>query len=115
MLTSRTSTDTVPLLSCSAVTGSLHLAAILSQCLSLSSSSRYQSKTAKELLDTILSIQPKDSSGGGGETREAVVSRQAADMLEKLPPSYVPHEVLTQTVVLTVVCACGVAACKGTK
>ena len=56
---------------------------------------RYQSKTAKELLDTILSIQPKDSSGGGGETREAVVSRQAADMLEKLPPAYAPHEVKT--------------------
>jgi dynein heavy chain len=53
----------------------------------------YQSKTAKELLDTILSIQPKDSSGGGGETRESVVSRQAADMLEKLPPGYIPHEV----------------------
>ena len=61
--------------------------------LGLSTLSRYQSKTAKELLDTILNIQPKDSSGGGGETREAVVSRQAADMLEKLPPSYVPHEV----------------------
>ena len=54
---------------------------------------RYQGKTAKELLDTILNIQPKDSSGGGGETRESVVSRQAAEMLEKLPPDYIPHEV----------------------
>ncbi|XP_078543788.1 dynein axonemal heavy chain 5 [Lissotriton helveticus] len=53
----------------------------------------YQSKLAKDVLDTILSIQPKDSSSGGVETREAVVARLADDMLEKLPPDYIPFEV----------------------
>ena len=53
----------------------------------------YQSNTAKDVLDTIMSIQPKDSGGGSGETRESVVTRQADDMLEKLPNDYVPHEV----------------------
>ncbi|XP_071468921.1 dynein axonemal heavy chain 5 [Marmota flaviventris] len=53
----------------------------------------YQSKLAKDVLDTILSIQPKDSSGGGDETRETVVARLADDMLEKLPPDYSPFEV----------------------
>ena len=48
---------------------------------------------AKEVLDTIMSIQPKDSSGGSGETRESRVFRIATDMLEKLPDDYVPHEV----------------------
>ena len=50
---------------------------------------------AKEVLDTILSIQPKDSGGTDGDTRETVVYRQAEEMLEKLPPSYPPYEVIT--------------------
>ena len=54
---------------------------------------RYQSNVAKNCLDTILSIQPKDSSSGGGETRESYVYRLADDMLEKLPANYVNHEV----------------------
>lgn len=63
----------------------------------------YQSKLAKDVLDTILSIQPKDSSSGGGETREALVYRLANDMLEKLPADYAPYAVtLTSVAVLSV-------------
>lgn len=53
----------------------------------------YQTNTAKTVLDTILNIQPKESSGGTGETRESVVYRIAQDMLDKLPQDYIPHEV----------------------
>ena len=59
---------------------------------------RYQSNTAKQCLDTILEIQPKDSSSGGGETRETIVRRQAGEMLEKLPGDYIPHEVRHRSV-----------------
>lgn len=54
---------------------------------------RYQTNTSAEVLDTITNIQPKESGGGSGVTREAVVYNMAEDMLEKLPPNYVPHEV----------------------
>ncbi|EMP33916.1 Dynein heavy chain 8, axonemal [Chelonia mydas] len=56
----------------------------------------YQTNMANETLSTIVSIQPKDSSSGGGETREAMVQRLADEMLEKLPPDYIPHEVKAQ-------------------
>ena len=49
---------------------------------------------ATSVLETIMSIQPKDSGGGSGETRESVVYRLAGDMLGKLPPDYIPHEVI---------------------
>ena len=53
----------------------------------------YQSNLAREVLDAIMSIQPKDSGGGSGETRETVVYRHADEMLKKLPEDYIPHEV----------------------
>ena len=40
-----------------------------------------------------MNIQPKDSGGGSGETRESIVMKQAQDMLSRLPEDYVPHEV----------------------
>lgn len=53
----------------------------------------YQTNTAKDILDMIVNIQPKDGGGGGGETREAVVYKQSDDMLSRLPDDYLPHEV----------------------
>ncbi|XP_037394017.1 dynein heavy chain 8, axonemal [Pygocentrus nattereri] len=58
----------------------------------------YQSNTSAEVLDTITNIQPKESGGGAGETRESIVYRLAQDMLDKLPPNYVPHEVKARLV-----------------
>lgn len=48
---------------------------------------------ANESLGTIVSIQPKESSGGGGETRESVVRKMADEMLNKLPNDFLPFEV----------------------
>ena len=54
----------------------------------------YQINTAKGILDQILNVQPKESTGAkAGDTREAVVGRIAEDMLKKLPRDYIPHEV----------------------
>ena len=47
-----------------------------------------------EMLSTIVSIQPKDSVGSGGETRESAVYNLADYMLSKLPADYVQHEVI---------------------
>ncbi|XP_070190341.1 dynein axonemal heavy chain 5-like isoform X2 [Littorina saxatilis] len=53
----------------------------------------YQTNTANRMLATIVNIQPKESGGGSGETRETIVYRLADDMLEKLPEDYIPFEV----------------------
>ncbi|KAM4835098.1 dynein axonemal heavy chain 8 [Thomomys bottae] len=58
----------------------------------------YQSNTASDVLETITNIQPKESGGGVGETREAIVYRLSEDMLSKLPPDYIPHEVKARLV-----------------
>ncbi|KAJ8919734.1 hypothetical protein NQ315_006262 [Exocentrus adspersus] len=53
----------------------------------------YQTNTTTAMFDQMLAIQPKESGGGGGESRETVVGRQASDMLSKLPKDYDPFEV----------------------
>ncbi|CAL4125581.1 unnamed protein product, partial [Meganyctiphanes norvegica] len=54
----------------------------------------YQINTAKSILDTILSMQPKEGGGqSGGQSRESVVSCLATDMMNKVPPDYIQHEV----------------------
>ncbi|XP_075145766.1 dynein axonemal heavy chain 1 [Haematobia irritans] len=53
----------------------------------------YQINSAKGILDTILSVQPKEGGGGGGETRESIVYQLAEDMLRKLPAQYNDYEV----------------------
>lgn len=53
----------------------------------------YQSTMAREVLGTIVDIQPKDSSAGAGESRETVVQRMCNEFLEKLPADFVAHEV----------------------
>ena len=52
-----------------------------------------QTNFANIALETIVSVQPKESSGGAGETRESVVFKQADEMLEKLPENFLPHKV----------------------
>lgn len=54
---------------------------------------RYQINTAKGILDTILSVQPKEGGVQGGESRESVVYKLAEDMLQKLPKPYNNYEV----------------------
>jgi dynein heavy chain, axonemal len=73
----RNSIDTLPLIDTPDVFG-LHPNADIS-C---------QTKVSQSMLDTIMSIQPKDSNAGGGETREDAVKRMANDLLSKLPESF---------------------------
>merc|ERR1719219_1150301 len=48
----------------------------------------------QRMLDTILAIQPKESSGsGGGISREDSVKEQAQQMLEKLPEKLADYKV----------------------
>lgn len=54
---------------------------------------RYQTNTTETVLNTILSVQPKEAGVGGGESREVIVARQVKEMLKKLPSAYDPHEV----------------------
>ncbi|EFN74803.1 Dynein heavy chain 8, axonemal [Camponotus floridanus] len=48
----------------------------------------YQSNTTQTVLDTIISVQPKEAGAVGAESREVVVTRQAKEMLDKVPALY---------------------------
>ncbi|XP_063774922.1 dynein axonemal heavy chain 8 [Pseudophryne corroboree] len=54
-----------------------------------------QNNMAAEVLDTIARVQPTES-GRVGERHEAAVYQILQDMLDKLPPDYIPHEVEAQ-------------------
>ena len=51
----------------------------------------------QEVLDTIIEIQPKDAGGGGGESRESVVTRMCDDMLKKMPEDFNAFKVKGET------------------
>ncbi|KAG5338491.1 DYH8 protein, partial [Acromyrmex heyeri] len=53
----------------------------------------YQSNTTQIVLDTIISVQPKEAGAVGVESREVVVARHAKEMLEKVPQLYDMFEV----------------------
>ncbi|XP_037951167.1 dynein heavy chain 8, axonemal [Teleopsis dalmanni] len=53
----------------------------------------YQTNTTRSILDTVLSIQPKESSAGTGETREDKVARSVKEMQSKMPMPYDLFEV----------------------
>lgn len=46
------------------------------------------------MIDTIIQTRPKDSSVGGGKTREEVVQDQSKEYLQKIPADYNMLEVL---------------------
>jgi dynein heavy chain len=53
----------------------------------------YRTLQSRDVLFTILDVQPKDSSGTGGETREEQVVKIADDFLSKLPADFNQDEV----------------------
>ncbi len=45
------------------------------------------------MINTLMETRPKDSSGGGGKSREEIVQEKAKDILTKLPQDYNINEV----------------------
>ena len=56
----------------------------------------FRTAQTTEVLSTILDISPKDSGGGGGESREDIVLRTVDELEGKLPPDYKGEEVKVQ-------------------
>ena len=55
----------------------------------------FRASQTKQVLGTILDIQPKEGGGGGGLTREEVVLNMVNDLQAKLPPDYKADDVRT--------------------
>jgi dynein heavy chain len=48
----------------------------------------FRLKESLEMINTLLETRPKDSSGGGGKTREETVMEKSVEILQKLPENY---------------------------
>lgn len=44
-----------------------------------------------DMVFTIMETRPKETSGGGGKTREEIVKEKAQDLLSKMPMDYNPN------------------------
>lgn len=53
----------------------------------------FRLKESLEMINTIMETRPKESSGGGGKTREEQVKEKSQDLLGKLPIDYIDSEV----------------------
>merc|ERR1712100_793078 len=53
----------------------------------------YRTSQTKQVLGTILDIQPKEGGGGGGLTREEIVLNMVNDLQAKIPPDYKADDV----------------------
>lgn len=56
----------------------------------------FRLKESLEMINTIMETRPKDSSVGGGKTREEIVYDKAKEYLSKLPPDFIDSEVREQ-------------------
>ena len=45
------------------------------------------------MINTIMETRPKDSSGGGGKSKEEIVQDKARELLLKMPINYIDTEV----------------------
>lgn len=53
----------------------------------------FRLKESIEMIDTIIETRPKDSSSGGGKTREELVQDKSREILQKIPSVYKMSEV----------------------
>lgn len=53
----------------------------------------FRLKESIEMINTIMETRPKDSSGGGGKSKEEIVQDKARELLLKMPINYIDTEV----------------------